>query len=693
MKKIFRLSCIALAIACCFSACVKEVPQVPSVQKEELRIDYSAPAFEAGFYVNPEDGTKTYLEGSKNLCWTADDRLSVFTSTTDNRQYVFCGNTGDRQGPVRMVASDQEMTGEGLDCSYAVYPYNSTNSISGEGVLTVTMPETQNYRKNSFDNGSNTMVAVCDDSSNNFSFRNSGGYLVLKMYGKVTVKNVTITANSGEKLSGKADISISGTNAPALRMHDDASSSVTLDCGSGVALAEKEADATEFWFVLPPVSFSKGFTVSVTASDGKTFCKSKITSGTLSRNKVVTTAPFNVTTTAGEFVGLLAEEVKYDLDAIKALAKEELGDISEYEGLITAASLIGIIKTVVMNKIIYTTTDVRGNIIEASGIVAYDKDVTKTGLFQKNNKYSKLLSVQHVTYDIVGEAPTSQKVPYEMAGVFKSGVDVAVIADYLGYGVSQTADLQHPYMHSASTGRDCANLIEAAQSFLSSKKGINADSNMKIDLVGYSQGAAATISTLVELENRGRSIGNITVGGCPADLLCFMNKFIDNPDVSYSRLGFLAYVARGLDYGDNLNLDFHNIFAPKVFSSGAFAKFSTLGVGYWHGLIGKNIMNLLHEDFFAADNDYNSNADVKKIIKSLQDNSVVNLSPSKRKNIVLYHSPSDDTVPYECSTAAKAKWGCTLKDLEKASHDDAGIEFYVKYVGGDTIWKLAKDYF
>ena len=56
---------------------------------------------------------------------------------------------------------------------------------------------------------------------------------------------------------------------PAITMSSSASTSVTLNCGSGVQL--NESAATEFIISLPPVLFSKGFTVTATDAEGQTY--------------------------------------------------------------------------------------------------------------------------------------------------------------------------------------------------------------------------------------------------------------------------------------------------------------------------------------------------------------------------------------------------------------------------------------
>lgn len=67
-------------------------------------------------------------------------------------------------------------------------------------------------------------------------------------------------------------------------MDDEAGNSVTLDCGEGVELGTSASSATVFWIALPPVAMEKGFSLSVTNTDGGVFQKSTSKSRTITRN-------------------------------------------------------------------------------------------------------------------------------------------------------------------------------------------------------------------------------------------------------------------------------------------------------------------------------------------------------------------------------------------------------------------------
>ena len=75
---------------------------------------------------------------------------------------------------------------------------------------------------------------------------------------------------------------------PAISMiaTDDASRSVTLNCGDGVQLSE--STVTDFIISLPPVVFSKGFTVDITDTDDKIQKITAYAENTVLRSTVLT---------------------------------------------------------------------------------------------------------------------------------------------------------------------------------------------------------------------------------------------------------------------------------------------------------------------------------------------------------------------------------------------------------------------
>lgn len=334
------------------------------------------------------------------------------------------------------------------------------------------------------------------------------------------------------------------------------------------------------------------------------------------------------------------------------------------------ASLIGV--DVHLTDIVYTTSAPDGGVIEASGIVAYPEGL---------KSYDHILSIQHGTCDIA-DAPTKVFFPAELAPVVTENA-VVVMADYIGYGVSETPDLQHPYLHKKLTGSTCADMIQAAEQYLSRKeKGVPWSNGDGIKLIGYSQGGAATVAAMLELERRGEQdrILEARAGAGPYDLPGFFDVLCAKE--CYSMSGYIAFVLRGLVFGDGLEVNPSKVYAPEVISSGCYSKFSTTQLSKWHSMLGGDIHKIIHPDFFVVPG-YNGNREVQAIMASMEANSILTSSaPSCVSKLHLYHSPTDDTVPYFCSEELSEKWGCALTDLEvRNNHLNAGIEFILRYMG------------
>ena len=264
MKRLLTL--LALVLCSCAETFVGE--EIARPNNENLP-DLTAAFAEAG-------DTRTYIEEGKYLRWNEDDRLTAFYGNTLNRQYKFNGATGDNSGTFSLVPDGMLGTGNAFDHIYALYPYNADARISDEGIISLTLPAEQTYAENSFGCGANTMIAVTENLEDTFlAFKNACGYLKLKLYNAegATIKSIEVKGNSGERLAGAATATIAFGEAPIVTMADDATTSVTLNCGEGVTLSTDIENPTEFWFVVPATTFEEGFTIIATDTEGKTFEK------------------------------------------------------------------------------------------------------------------------------------------------------------------------------------------------------------------------------------------------------------------------------------------------------------------------------------------------------------------------------------------------------------------------------------
>lgn len=233
------------------------------------------------FYASmPECDTRTYVEDNKYLRWNADDEITVFAGNSYNSHWQFAGEDGANSGKFNEINEGGFVTGSPLDltANYAIYPYDENITITEAGVVSLTLPAVQEYNHtyaNSFGAGANTMMAVTKNTSDNFlAFKNLCGYLKLKFYGDdVTVKSITVKGNNGEKIAGKATVSMAYGSEPTITMGDDATDTITIDCGEGVALSNDAVNPTTFWVVIPEITFEDGITIEVTDINNQTFSK------------------------------------------------------------------------------------------------------------------------------------------------------------------------------------------------------------------------------------------------------------------------------------------------------------------------------------------------------------------------------------------------------------------------------------
>lgn len=383
-------------------------------------------------------------------------------------------------------------------------------------------------------------------------------------------------------------------------------------------------------------------------------------------------APFEEPGESNKFLSGIIAEKHIDKTEIAS----QVADFASSQGInIPEELLSSLICSIDVAAIEYNTTGVDGKQVTASGVIAIPEGTIS---------YEHLLSIQHGTLDME-EAPSKQLFYYEMMPVVSG--HIVVMADYLGYGSSQTSDRQHPYLHNKLTGTACADMIEAAREYLKYKSITENDDD--IELLGYSQGGQATIATLLELEERGQaeSICGVYAGGGVYDLINTLEVFT-SPTIgpmSYMHTGYAPYLIRGMVYGEQLTVSDENLYAPEVIDEGLNEMFSTRPLSEWHNVLGNDITKVLHPDFFAAP-DYNNNKDVLAVIEALRKNSLVNTSFQPQTPIMLYHSPKDDFVPYSNVVNAHKLWqSSTLVDLSMPSHVLGGVEFMLRYMG---LWEL-----
>ena len=280
MKKSF----IYLAALSLIAACNKVESPVP-VQDSDILIAQ----------IEQETSTKTYMDAHNNIRWSEGDQITGFMrSTLGVRYQVNPSSVGETSAIFDEISSAGLNAGTELDHIIAWYPYSSSIKVAksdNDYTLNINLPSEQTYAAESFGNGSMAMVAVSEN--NNITFRNVLGGMKLQLRGTQKVKSISLQGKNNEKLSGAAVVTAyTDETKPAITMASGASTSVTLNCGSGVQL--NESTATEFIVALPPVLISKGFTVTVTDAEGQTYTVGTDKANTVLRSSILIMPAFKL---------------------------------------------------------------------------------------------------------------------------------------------------------------------------------------------------------------------------------------------------------------------------------------------------------------------------------------------------------------------------------------------------------------
>ena len=323
MKRILLLASALLLLF----ACTDELDQVISGSD----LGRNKTVFHASTEGPAAPKTKVYADSKMKVLWNEGDQISIFNKITYNHGFEFDGEDGDTAGGFTQFTeiSSPFVTWADLDNVYAVYPYSTKTKIDNEGVMTVTLPSEQTYKVNSFGIGANTMVAVTDDRL--LMFKNVGGYLSLRLYGEgISVSRITIRGNDGEKIAGKAKIEIPLGGMPTVTMTETATDAVTLICDPPVALGSSAEAYTDFWFVLPPITFEKGFTITVTDDKGGVFEKETSKSFTVTRNQLDWMSALKVVPLY-EGVNIVFEDANFKAYCVENFDKNGDGEVSTLE--------------------------------------------------------------------------------------------------------------------------------------------------------------------------------------------------------------------------------------------------------------------------------------------------------------------------------------------------------------------------
>ena len=286
MKKLFISLClILLLVSCAKDETCNVVPEnalsIPSIVNASF-----------------ESQTRTELiweSGSPKSYWSIGDKIAIYNNV-DKKSYAY-QLSEDFTSPTRngvfnldpnsgVWSASDDVDYEKLIAFYPYYPYDDAMRLyidsydDNQLCFSSGIYYIQKFAgNNTYGMNVNPMLAIAETESTNLEFKNLFGYLKITLSGNYTVKIIVLSGNDEESLAGEFIIKLDDPYNAIIDSYGE--KFITLDCEDGVQISN---EGVSFIFVVPPVTFNQGFTVTAIDTDGNIYQKSTSNKIEITRN-------------------------------------------------------------------------------------------------------------------------------------------------------------------------------------------------------------------------------------------------------------------------------------------------------------------------------------------------------------------------------------------------------------------------
>ena len=273
MKK-YILPFMSIAMLMAMASCSSSDDEVAEIKEESKLVPMT---FTATQESNAE--TRTALDAGSQVLWKTGDKISVFDGQ-GNRTFTLTEDVED--GKFSGTASSQATS------FTAVYPYTEGATLEKDGSVSgITLPAEQTATLNSFDPKAALMMAVSTkDKKYNLDFKNAVSLIKLQI--EFPCKKIVLTAN--EDIAGTGTLTYNN-GAPSISFTSNQSKTITLKPATG-----EYFKAGEYVIVVPPITLTKGFSISFHASEEYcVYTRTSTKSNTFNRSKFKHIGKFETT--------------------------------------------------------------------------------------------------------------------------------------------------------------------------------------------------------------------------------------------------------------------------------------------------------------------------------------------------------------------------------------------------------------
>ena len=175
--------------------------------------------------------------------WNSSDAICV--NGTTYTLLTGAGNSSAEFGPVMPAES------------YVIVSPAKAYSKFSTNYASLNIPSSQSFGAPI--NTVNPQVAVTTDSEAEATLKFVEGIVAVKVSGNCIIDNIQLISKDGKALSGKMDVTFSGSDFTT-EMTNDSKSKVTLECPNGASISETK----EFTFAVPAGEYNQGFRLVLT---------------------------------------------------------------------------------------------------------------------------------------------------------------------------------------------------------------------------------------------------------------------------------------------------------------------------------------------------------------------------------------------------------------------------------------------
>jgi hypothetical protein len=340
--------------------------------------------------------------------------------------------------------------------------------------------------------------------------------------------------------------------------------------------------------------------------------------------------------------GILVSWVQ--LNSQSLISYENLGFISqaELEAEFGSEMKFG----VSLYKVLYTTSDLDGMQVTASGLLVAPLEVGR--LFPK-------MICHHGTVDSKQDVPSNQAGGHQLGLVFGGAGYITLMPDFLGLGESPGF---HPYVHADSEARASVDMLLAVDGALLNDLGTDYIANDQLFLTGYSQGGHACMATHRLLQEEYSDEYPVTAAAPMSGPYDISGSMLDLTLLSGAPYFYPAYLGWSSlmireAYGtyDNMDEIFQEPYAAEVdaFYQGdiTLSDLNNFMIDSLTADVGAPIAKFLMHDSIV---DILETQPDHPFYQALRDNDLYNWAPQCPTRI--FYCQNDDQVPYQNSIVA-----------------------------------------